>query len=216
MAKKSQKQNAAKAIQQKKGKSSGSSSRGQQLVRAPQNISVRGTTPRSNKIHTEIILEVKKGAQQFVLHPDNIPWLRQVAPSFQRWRLTNLKMWYEPRVSTTTNGTISLAFLSDFEDDTQSILQGIPSVTRVGGSCRGSPWDKFNLTVPGGRTCQYVNISKFSGMSGTDKNARALGTLVAYADMDPSFPDDSVVGRVFLQFVPILTEPTDPASQALK
>jgi len=213
MAKKSQKQNAAKAIQQKKGKQSGNSSRGPQLVRAPQNLSVRGTTPRSGSVHTEMIMAVKKGANQFVLHPDNIHWLKQVAPSFQRWRLSNLKMWYEPRVSTSTNGQVSMAFLSDFEDDIQSILTGIDGLTRVGGSCRGAPWDKFNLNVPASRTCQYVNINKFSGMAGTDKNSRALGTLAVFADMDPEFSADSVVGRVYLQYTPILTEPTDPATQ---
>ncbi|QKF95589.1 hypothetical protein 3 [Zizania latifolia tombusvirus] len=213
MAKKSQGKNAAKAISRKKSSSAQTSKARQVVVRAPQSMSIRSSTPRSGEIRVEMVMEVRSGFNSFVLHPDNIHWLRGVAPSYQQWQLSNIKMWYEPRVATSTNGQVSMAFLEDFEDDTQSI-RSLEGLTRISGACRGAPWDKLTLNPPRSKSINYVNLTKFNAMSGTDKNDRALGQLLAFADMDDSFPSSSVVGRVYLQYVPQLKGATDPATQA--
>lgn len=46
-----------------------------------------------------------------------------------------------------------------------------------------------------------------------NKNDRALGRIVVFADMDAAFANDDVVGRIYLEYTPILTDPIDPTLQ---
>lgn len=185
------------------------------LVVAPTTRAVQARVPASLNRKQELVLPVRKTAQtggdmaqEFVLHPSNIPWLKNIAPSFQRWGLQNLKVWYEPRVSSSTNGTIGMAIISDFKDATPTSLQ---SLTSVKGSVRGAPWDKFTLSCPKYRTYEFVN--DFPTLSSEDKNERALARIVAVADMDKEFGEGDLVGRIFIEYTPVLVDPIDPLLQ---
>jgi hypothetical protein len=174
-----------------------------QLVVAPQTRAIRATVPKSQRQQC-MVLEIKKGFQSFTLHPDNIPWMAAIAPSFQRWGMNNLRIWYEPRVSTSTNGTVAMAVLSDFKDATPTSFQ---SLTSVMGVTRGAPWDKFTLSSPKYQVYEYTKVA---GLSAEDLNTRALGRIFTYADMDD---DTTVAGRVYIEFTPVLLDPTDPSLQ---
>lgn len=186
-----------------------------QYVLAPQQHAVRAVVPNSKR-NQVLALTVarpqgKSGAwaQEFVLHPTSIPWLAQIAPSYQRWGLQNLKVWYEPAVGTNTNGIVSMAILSDFKDATPTSLQ---SLTSVSGAIRGAPWDKFTLSSPKFKAYEYV--SDFNGLTTEDKNARAAGRIVVLVDMtDASSPPGDPIGRIFMEYVPVLQDPVDPNLQ---
>nr|UYL95407.1 MAG: coat protein [Nanning Tombu tick virus 1] len=213
---------ATKAIQARKQPKQKKQSSSPRLVVAPLTRAVRANVPASLNRKQELVLPVYKTdrpdpsdatkkvslLQQFVLHPNNIPWLNGIAPSFQKWGLQNLRIWYEPRVSSTTNGTISMAVLSDFKDVTPTSLQ---SLTSTKGAVRGAPWDKFTLSCPKYRTFDYVN--DFGSLTQEDQNSRALGRIVVVADMDDSFPKEDMVGRIFIEYTPVLVDPIDPNLQ---
>lgn len=175
----------------------------QVLVVAPQTRAVRGGGPTANR-QQYMAIDVKKGSQSFVLHPDNIPWFAGIAPSFQRWGFNNLRIWYEPRASTTTNGNVAMAFLPDFKDATPTSFQSLTSVTGVK---RGAPWDKFTLSSPKYRIFEYTKVA---ALSAEDSNSRALGRIVSFADVDDP---DVVVGRIYVEFTPVMLDPTDPSLQ---
>lgn len=178
-----------------------------QSVVAPQTRAVRATVPNSARKQEMVIEVTKDTALTYTLHPQNIPWLGQVAPSFQKWGLQNLKVWYEPRVSSATNGTVSMGFLSDFKDAIPSSLRSLTSLT---GATRGPPWATSTLSCPKFRTYEYVSLDNISD---EDKNGRALGRIVVLADMDSSFSASDIVGRVYIEYTPVLLEPTDPNLQ---
>jgi len=203
---------AAKAITAKR--SGGTKRNNIQLIVAPTQRAVRSTVTSSPVRRQEMVIPVKKTtdkAQEFVLHPKEIPWFGGIAPSYQRWGMQNLKVWYEPRVSTSTNGTISMAFLSDFKDDTPTSFQ---SLTSIRGAVRGAPWDKFTLACPKYRAYDYTK--DLSPLSNEEKNDRAIGRIVVIADMDDDFSASNVVGRIFLEYTPVFIDPIDPTLQGVK
>lgn len=206
---KQKKQQAAKAITAKRN---GLKMRqNTQLIVAPTSRAVRSTVSSSPDRRLEMVIPVKKTtsvAQEFVLHPKEIRWFGGIAPSFQKWGMQNLKVWYEPRVSTSTNGTLTMAILSDFKDATPTSFQ---SLTSIKGAVRGAPWDKFKLQCPKYRAYDYIN--DLSPLSGEDKNDRAIGRIVVFADMDESFGKDDIVGRIFLEYTPVFIDPIDPSLQ---
>jgi len=179
------------------------------VVLAPVNRSVQGRGPTA-QLQQELVLKVKKGPQQFVLHPSNIPWLAGVAPSHQDWCLANLKVWYEPRVGTTTAGTVSAAIQEDFADSQPPDLS---SITRLSGSKRGAPWTPFVLSGPRNRWVPFVNKAAFDSLDSTEKASRSLGRIVVCADVD--LDDTVTIGHVFISYSPTasLRKPTDPVLQ---
>lgn len=189
------------------------------LVVAPTTRAVRASGPSNSQRQQELVIPVKvtngdvggqtrQVAQEFILHPAYIPWLAQIAPSYQRWGLAGLKVWYEPRVSTSTNGTVAIAFVSDFKDATPTSLD---QITRIKGSQRGAPWDKFNIPCQRSGTFEYTSQAAFDALSSDDKNTRALGRIVVFADMDAGFTD--LAGRIYIEYSPVLLDPTDPTLQ---
>lgn len=185
--------------------------------RAPVTVSARtsqavmGRGPTAGK-QQEMVIEVKKGANSFTLHPSEIPWLAQVAPSHQEWTLSNLRIWYEPRVGTNTQGTVALGTVADFQD---LVPSSIDSITRLSGSKRGAPWTPFVINAPPAKWCDYISSTGFEALNGTDKNSRALGRIFVFADMDISFSADDIVGRVYIEYDAMrsLRKPTDPKLQ---
>nr|UYL95416.1 MAG: coat protein [Taian Tombu tick virus 1] len=184
------------------------------LVFAPQSRGVRATVPSDGEKHQIPILEIRKPAnknewvQEYIIHPDNIPWLEGIAPSYQRWGLKGLRVWYEPRATATTPGTVSMGILSDFKDGTPNSLQSLSSVK---GTVRGAPWDRFVLSCPKYRTYEYV--SDPSSLNGEELNNRALGKIVVYADMDSTFPAEAIVGRIFIEYTEVFTGAIDSRLQ---
>jgi len=200
----------AKTKQQKKQQPS---RKGQSVVvRAPTSQSARRTTQNSGDTQTILLAETKRnspadGPTIVTIHPGALPWLQGVAPSFQRWKLNNVKIWYEPRVSTSTNGTIALAFQRDFQDGTPRTRS---SLILSEGSTRSAIWDKPRpLQVPPGPAREYCSLSSFNALSPTDKNERALGRLFIWQDSDA----DMVGGYVYMSYTPSLTGPVDPTTQ---
>lgn len=181
-----------------------------QLIVAPTNRAVRSVVSSSLVRRQEMVIEVKKVAgdkvQEFVLHPSAIPWFGGIARSYQRWGMRDLRVWYEPRVATSTNGTVTMAVLSDFKDATPISFQ---SLTSTKGATRGAPWDRFTLSCPKYQTYEY--IKDLSQLSAEDKNSRAIGRIVTIADVDVSV--DTVVGRIYLEYSPVFIDPIDPELQ---
>lgn len=182
-------------------------------VSAPTSKTVMGRGPTMGQ-QQELVINVVKGMNDFTLHPAYIPWLAAVAPSHQEWCLSGLKIWYEPRVGTNVQGTVALGLLEDFQDNLPTSLE---SIIRLSGSKRGAPWTPFVINAPKQRWLAYSNKSDFesSTMNATDKNSRALGRIVVYADMDTAFSATDVVGRVYIQYNALasLRKPTDPSLQ---
>lgn len=170
---------------------------------------VVGNGPEANS-QQELILEVKAGAQEFLLHPSTIPWLAGVAPSHQEWCLAGVKMWYEPRVGTSTAGTVAVALLEDFQDTKPTTL---PSLTRISGSRRGAPWTPFVLQSPRNRWVPYVSASVFDALDPVEKSLRSPGRVVYFADSDATA--GTVLGNIFLSYNPqgSVRKPTDPGLQ---
>lgn len=214
MANRSNNNKAQKGIQQRKianpKKNNGRQAKSA-VVRAPTSLSVRRTTPSSGKQQVCFITDVKKGMTPFSLHPGNIPWLKGVCPSYQKWRLHNVRIWYEPRLSTSTNGTVALGILQDYADTPPTSLG---QLTTTAGSSRAAVWDKVSITVPAGKLRQYCSLSSFQDLGNEDKNERAAGVVYFYADLDTAFSDKDVVGRLYISYVPELVGPTDPSLQA--
>lgn len=198
-------QNAVKAINKKK-------SNGQRtvVVRAPTSISAKQSTPSSGSRQEVMLMEVKSGSQAFTLHCGNMPWLKGVAPSFQKWNLKNVRVWFEPRMSTATNGTVQMCFLRDFAD---AIPTNVGQISAVYGASRAAVWDKQSLSVPERGAMEYCSLSSFQSMVSTDQNVRALGRIAVVADMDSGFSTSTVVGRLYVSYTPVLTAPTDPDLQ---
>lgn len=188
-----------------------SARRGPATVSARTNQAVMGRGPTTGK-QQELVIEVVKGSNSFTLHPSQIAWLAQVAPSHQEWTLANLRIWYEPRVGTNTQGTVSLGTVADFQDLVPSSLA---SITRLTGSKRGAPWTPFVINAPPTKWCEYISSAGFEALNGTDKNSRALGRIFVFADMDSTFPADEIVGRVYIEYDAMrsLRKPTDPTLQ---
>lgn len=101
-----------------------------------------------------------------------------------------------------------MAILSDFRDGTPKSLQ---SLTSVKGAVRGAPWDRFTLSSPKYRTYEYVN--DINSLTGEELNHRALGKIVVCADMDDTFAVGSIVGRIFIEYVEVLSDSIDPLLQ---
>lgn len=181
------------------------------VVRAPTSQSARRTTQNSGEQQTILLTETKRntdstGPTIVTIHPASLPWLQGVAPSYQRWKLNSVKIWYEPRVSTSTNGTISMAFQKDFQDGTPKTRS---SLILSEGSTRSAIWDQCRLQVPPGPAREYCSLSSFNALSPTDKNDRALGRLFVWQDTDA----DMTGGYVYMSYTPVLTGPVDPSTQ---
>lgn len=182
--------------------------RGQNVVvRAPTSQSVRRTTQNSGERQTILLFDVKKGLNNYDLVPAKIPWLKGIAPSYQRWKLNNVRIWYEPRVSTATNGTVAMAVQRDFQDGTPTSRE---SLVLSGGAVRAAVWDQCSLGVQSGPLREYCSLSSFNGLSPTDKNDRALGRVFCWADVD----SDMTAGYVYMSYSPEFQGPVDPATQA--
>lgn len=173
---------------------------GPAVLTPPRNPNMAGSVGRQS----EIALPVRKGLSTMTIHPDNTKWLGEAAPSFQRWGMEGLTLWYEPRVSTSLNGQIALTFLSDFSDLTPNSLEETVSLA---GAQRGAPWSRFQLAKQRNRLFDYCSLKDFEQGDSTTKNDRSPGRIVVWADMDASFSDQDVVGWVYIAYKPILTHP---------
>jgi len=180
-----------------------------QVTLAPVTRAVVASGP-TKQAQVELVLPVRKGAGSFTLHPSNIAWLKAVAPSHQEWTLSNLRVWYEPRAGSTTSGTVALGFLQDFSD---TVPASLDSIIRLSGSKRGAPWTPSVFNVPKPKWYQYLKGDDFAALSATDKNTRAVGRIVYFADTDTDA--SMVLGNILISYVPTLSlrYPTDPSTQ---
>lgn len=155
---------------------------------------------------------VNKTDGSFILHPANLPWLKGVAKSYQRWNLTDLKVWYEPRVGTSTNGMIHLAHQQDLADGTPTT---VAQISAISGSTRAAVWEvnRRLLTPKRGKAMVYSSLSSFQSMDSSDQNDHSLGRISWVADVDAaqfSGTNPVPVGYVWISYVPVLMDPTDP------
>lgn len=181
------------------------------VVRAPTSVGVKGNTPRSGPVQFTQLLELQVTADQHVqtwdLLPCNLDWLSGVCQSYQRWKLSNIKIWYEPRVGTNTSGMLAMAVQSDYADATPTSLRKL--ITSAG-AVRGPVWDKLTLQVPEGKARFYCSKTAFDAMGPSDKNDRSLGRLVTYLDFDTAV----TAGYVYMSYTVQLLDPCDPSTQA--
>nr|QHD64755.1 VC [Plasmopara viticola lesion associated tombus-like virus 2] len=196
------------AKQGKKGQSKPQPKRQQKQSTRPSGPSTL-TAPRLNLAsnagrQSEIALPVRKGSQTLVIHPDNTRWLGEAAPSFQRWGMSDMILSYVPRVSTSMNGQVALTFLSDYADLSPNSLEDTVSLS---GSHQAAPWSRFQLPKIRNRLFDYCSLRDFEAGDATTKNDRSPGRIVVFADMDASFPQDDVVGWVYIAYTPVLQQP---------
>lgn len=176
------------------------------VVHAPTSSSARMTTQVSGGRQVIQLFVAKQGANQFVLHPGNIPWLKGVAPNYQKWLLKDVQVWYEPRVSTSTNGIVAMGLQQDFADGTPNTLA---LLSTLGGATRGAVWDKLRIRVPSGKSRDYVSYPKFDVLDPVDKTDRALGIVHLYADVDTAMN----CGYVYMSYSVQFSDPIDPSLQ---
>lgn len=178
------------------------------VAHAPTSLSVRRTTPASGSRQEALLMEVKSGFNTMVIHPANIWWLKGVAPSYQYWNLANAQIWYEPRVSTSTNGMFVMCHQKDIADP---IPQNVGQMSSVSGATRAAVWDKQQLRVSQQKRKIYCSLSNFLSMDSEDKTERSYGRITTYADMDPGYDVNTIIGRLYISYTPVLTDPTDPS-----
>lgn len=178
--------------------------------RAQTSISVRGTTPRGGARQELLMAAVNSRDGSFTLHCAQIPWLRGVAKSYQRWNLSDLKVWYEPRVGTSTNGVVHLAHQLDLSDATPKT---VGQISAISGASRAAVWDLKTLTVPKAKPMVYVSQSNFLSMEESLQNTHCLGRISWVADVDAGQfvgQEPVPVGYIWISFVPVLLDPIDP------
>lgn len=202
MAKKQAKTNAAKAIQNRKSKNA--------VVRAPTSISVRATTQSSGTRQEHMLMAVKATNSPFILHCGNMPWLKGVAPSYQKWNMRGVVLRYEPRMSTATNGNVHMAFLQDFEDRTPTTVD---QFSLIKGASRAAVWDSVRMLIPSGKIKAYCSLSSFQSMDSSDQNDRAVGRVCVLGDVDASLSADTVLGYIYISYEVDLKDPIDPTLQ---
>lgn len=165
------------AMAKKSQKNNNNNRRGKQnaVVRAPTSIGVRKTTQAGGQRQEVMLDEVNIPADNFILHCGSIPWLKGVARSYQTWNLKDVRIWFEPRVSTATNGTMQLAFLRDFQDP---IPTTVAQISQLSGASRAAVWDKQSIRIPQGKAMEYCSLSNFQSMDSSDKMIAPLGEFV--------------------------------------
>jgi len=205
----------------KKSKNSNNNKQGKQkqkqgksnvVGRAQTSISVRGTIPAGGSRQETMIMPVKGNSGSFILHCAGINWLKGVAKSYQRWNLSNLKVWYEPSVGTSTNGVVHLAHQLDLADATPT---SVDQISAISGASRAAVWeDNRRLVVPKrGKAMAYSSPSNFQLMDSSDQNDHCLGRVCFVADVDAnqfSATDPVPVGYVWISYNPVLLDPIDP------
>lgn len=159
-----------------------------------------------------MVQAVNRTDGSFTLHCGNLPWLKGVAKSYQRWNLTDLKVWYEPRVGTSTNGMIHLAHQLDLADATPAT---VAQISTISGATRSAVWEvnRRLLTPKRGKAMLYSSLSSFQSMVSSDQNDHCLGRISWVADVDATqfaAPNAAPVGYVWISYVPVLLDPTDP------
>lgn len=188
-------------------------SRSQNAVgRAQTSISVRGTIPTGGSRQEAMIMPVKGRSGSFILHAGGINWLKGVAKSYQRWNLSDLKVWYEPRVGTSTNGVVHLAHQLDLSDVTPTTVDQISAIS---GATRAAVWEVNRRTVVPRRAkaVVYSSPSSFLSMDSADQNDYCLGRVSFVADVDEnqfSATNPVPVGYIWVSYNPVLLDPVDP------
>jgi hypothetical protein len=140
--------------------------------------------------------------------PASFPWLAPIAASFERFRVINLRFMYIPTCSTTTAGSVILAF------DTNA--QRTPPSTKVAmleyeDSCRGAPWLETSLIAHPPKEKLYTlygNNYSASSLIGSisstvDIKTYAAGQLLVGCDGVAQ----ATVGEVHLEYEIELTDP---------
>lgn len=203
---------ANKKSKSKNNNSKKSPKRGNAVVRAPTSISVNAVTPRGGARQEMLMASVNQTSGNFTLHTGNIPWMSGVAKSYQRWNLSDLRVWYEPRVGTSTNGMVHLAHQQDLSDATPTT---VAQISAISGATRATVWDtNRKLVVPRrAKAMVYSSPSNFRSMDSSVQNEHCLGRISWIADVDASqFSGTSpaAVGYIWISYIPVLLDPTDP------
>lgn len=165
---------------------------------------------------TTVLSELRQGNGGNLLtgttiHVASLPWIKDVAKNYQRWGMRNVKIWYEPSVGTQTQGTVHLVMLRDFADaDPSTPVQFM----NFNGAQRRSVGAKMVLPTFNTKSFLYCSRDKFDLYSETDKNDRAAGKVQVLIEGVPTTGDGSVqptmlIGRVYMEFIPVLTGPID-------
>jgi hypothetical protein len=171
--------------------------------------------------HTEIIREVvSTGADQEIVFDMNpgllgfLPWMSQLANSYEQWQLKHISFEWIPAVPTTTNGDVQLS--TDFDPldaDSQTFIQAM----NAPGAVSASPYSPFvhdpsefllraisdRLFVREGLVNSALKRTSDAGKlrflaSGVDTPASSrIGFIVANYDIELFAPeyDDSIVDR---------------------
>lgn len=155
---------------------------------------------------------INKSSGSFILHSGNIPWMSGVAKSYQRWNLSDLRVWYEPRVGTSTNGMVHMAHQVDLAD---AIPTTVAQISAISGATRATVWDtNRKLVVPRRQKAMvYSSPSSFQLMDSVVQNEHCLGRISWFADVDSSQfagTSPSPVGYIWISYTPVLLDPTDP------
>lgn len=133
------------------------------------------------------------------INPQNaemFQWLAQIAVNFELYTFHELKFVYEPFVSASTNGAISMAVDYDASDGYATSRQTLMSYD---GATRGPGWETVNQVVKGQNAIYKQRFCVANGLnpSGTDPKLYNVGSLQIWTT---AFPNTNPVGELYAEY----------------
>lgn len=170
--------------------------------------------PAPNKITTQLaeLVQGNSPSGQYSLHLSSLPWIKNIAPNYQKWALRNARIWFEPSVGTQVQGTLHMCRVTDHADKPYTTAL---HYMNTAGAVRASVGSRIMLRQFDTPTYLYSSLDDFNAMTTTDKNDRSPGLINVFVEGVPTTGDGSVangalIGRIYMEFSPILTSPIDP------
>jgi hypothetical protein len=146
--------------------------------------------------------------QSFFANPGNssiFPWLSTIAVNFSKFRFRSLIFEYEPMASTSTTGTVGLAFDPNSYD---SIPPGKAAFYSFANSVRSAPWQAVSLSVALGNMRQPPGGFFVWNGTGAPPNERLeylTGQFMYLTDQQSA--TGIAVGEIYVRYVIDLYQP---------
>lgn len=162
-------------------------------------------TPRGMRVkHRELITTIlgsvgDSAVYGQMINPQNsemFQWLTQIAANFELYTFHKLEFYYEPFVSATTNGAVSMAVDYDASDGYATTRQTLMSYE---GATRGPGWEGFKQVVKGQNSIYKQRFCTPNGVnpSGTDPKLYNVGSLQVWTT---AFPNTNPIGELYVDY----------------
>lgn len=162
-------------------------------------------TPKGMRIrHRELITTIlgsvgDAAAYGQMINPQNVEmfqWLAQIAANFELYTFHKLSFDYEPFVSASTSGAVSMAVDYDASDGYATTRQILMSYE---GATRGPGWESTRQAVKGQNAIykQRFCVSNGINPAGTDPKLYNVGSLQVWTT---AFPNTNPIGELYAEY----------------